>query len=247
MMEFRWNGGAEITISSALVVVIREKFCGIFPSITFSPLKLVNGSKGPISAPGPFQSILRIVPNLGWTLARRPTPEQKMYVLRKICWAVSLILHPSCYEPWRYLGALGQGLKENKEIFHLSLNMGAHAVAQAHKQCEAGTVAVFQSGTVAKTQTWSLQGVEAAGFLKLTQVHRGQSSMKGQLTRRHLWHAADTQVLPSSSSLWRCGKKREHITVREVVVSQIRGPLRSRTNSSHREYIVFRLNSSAFS
>lgn len=43
-------------------------------------------------------------------------------------------------------------MKKNKEIFHLSLNMGAHIVAQAHKQCEVGTIALFQSGSVAKTK-----------------------------------------------------------------------------------------------
>lgn len=39
--------------------------------------------------------------------------------------------------------------------------MGTYVVAQAHKQCKVGTVAQFQSGPVAKTQTKRLPGVGA--------------------------------------------------------------------------------------
>lgn len=39
--------------------------------------------------------------------------------------------------------------------------MGAYIVAQAHKQCEVGMLAQFQSGPVAKTQMLSLPGVRA--------------------------------------------------------------------------------------
>lgn len=71
----------------------------------------------------------------------------------------------------KVFGLPWQGLKENKEIFHLSLNMGAYVVAGAHKQCEAGTVAHFQSGFVAKTQTESLPG-DGQGLLKPAEVLR---------------------------------------------------------------------------
>lgn len=73
--------------------------------------------------------------------------------------------------------------------------MGAYMVAEAHKQCEAGTVAHFQSGFVAKTQTESVPG-GGQGLPKPAEVlrvpltltvcvcsHRLPDAMKAQLTR----------------------------------------------------------------
>lgn len=167
------------------------------------------------------------------------------------------VSHPADFKSYQGIqGYCGTTWRKNKEIFHLSLNTSTYVVAQAHKQCEVGTVAQFQSGAVAKTPVERVPGAgapEATEVLRVLRTFTEQrvcnhhclpGVMKGRLTR---WWASRSgcswllfsliyfSFTASYTLVWRKSQQEVVLTVDE--------PLKSATTMKHLEQCLYMLDS----